>query len=54
MTYQEGEDPYIKLEYSTQSGYGRSIYTARIPIPQGHEDEARVVVARLKKKGKVD
>jgi len=53
VTYEEGEDPYIDLEYSAQSGMGRGVYAARIPVPRGHEDEAREVVARLKTRGKV-
>jgi MFS family permease len=44
---QKGDPPFIELVYSAQSGQSRGKYTARIPIPQGHEAEAKEVLTRL-------
>lgn len=51
VIYREGDDPYLELEYSGQAGYGRGLYTARIPVPRGHEEEAREVAAALQPSG---
>ena len=44
---EEGNPPVIKLVYSSPSGQARGEYIARFPVPQGHEEEARQVLARL-------
>ena len=44
---EEGNPPVIKLVYSSPSGQARGEYTARFPVPQGHEEEAKQVLARL-------
>jgi uncharacterized membrane protein HdeD (DUF308 family) len=46
-TFQEGDPPFIQLDYSSPSGQARGEYTARFPIPRGHEEEAKQVLAQL-------
>ena len=46
--FEAGNPPVIKLVYSSPSGYARGEYIARFPIPQGHEEEAKQVLAQLK------
>jgi hypothetical protein len=47
VTLQEGDYSIIELVYSAQSGTSRGKYTARLPIPQGHEAEAKEVLLQL-------
>jgi uncharacterized membrane protein len=49
VTMQEGNPFFIELVYSAQAGQGRGKYTARFPIPQGCEEEAKIVMAQLTK-----
>lgn len=42
-TFKEGSPAQVVIIYSTPGGKGRQSYTARIPVPAGHEDEARKV-----------
>lgn len=46
-TLEAGDPPFIQLVYSAQSGQARGEYTARFPIPQGHEEEASRVLSQL-------
>jgi hypothetical protein len=44
---EEGNPPVVKLEYSSPSGKTQGEYTARFPIPHGHEEEAKQVLEQL-------
>jgi hypothetical protein len=45
---EEGEPPFIQLQYSSPSGRARGEYTARFPIPKGREEEAIKVLFQLR------
>jgi len=47
VTYEDGKLPILKFEYSTPSGKSRGFYTARIPVPQGKEDQAQDIVKEI-------
>jgi len=47
VKYVPGNEPYIEIEYSGQSGIARAFYTARIPVPRGKENEATKIVYAL-------
>jgi hypothetical protein len=42
-----GDEPYLEIGYSGQSGMARANYTARIPVPGGRENEAVEIVKIL-------
>jgi hypothetical protein len=52
VSYNEAER-YLAFEYSTPSRTGRADYTVRVPVPQGKEDEARLVLAQFQKGGNI-
>jgi hypothetical protein len=47
VSYMPGDAPYLELVYTAQSGTARGIYTARIPVPQGRENEVEKILTAL-------
>jgi hypothetical protein len=45
-----GDEPYLEIEYSGQSGIARAYYTTRIPVPKGRENEAKEILNVLSPK----
>jgi hypothetical protein len=45
---QAGDPMFVQLDYSSPSGRMQGEYTARFPVPQGREEEAKRVIAQLK------
>jgi MFS family permease len=48
VEYHEAEEPYLEINYSAQSGFARGDYNVRIPVPPGHEEEAKNVAKALR------
>ncbi len=42
--------PRIVFDYSSPGRYSRNSYSARIPVPQGQEEQARIIVAQIAEK----
>ena len=47
VKYLPGQDPYLEFIYSAPSGGARGNYTARVPVPEGREDEVEKVLTAL-------
>jgi hypothetical protein len=47
VEFMPGDEPYLEINYSGQSGMTRAYYTARIPVPGGRENEAMEIVKTL-------
>jgi hypothetical protein len=47
VSWEDGHPPVIVFAYSGPSGTARGTWYARVPVPRGHDDEARRIIDRF-------